>query len=195
MSEDCPICRIIRDESIEKIYSDEYVVAMLARKGVAKGEVVVMPVEHYPIIEMIPDWVMARIGEVVNDLSKAVFDATNAEGTNILINNGVAAGQKWAHAMVRIIPRHSNDGLDFSWKTKQLSEEEMSTVELSLKEAAAGIGNFMESEEKGPLKLDKEPAELTKSESEKKKKNDLEGEKIVGERTTDYRMRQLYRTP
>ena len=94
----------------------------------------------------------------------AVFEILQAKGTNILIQNGVAAGQKTNHFMVHIIARKENDGLDFQWQSKQLNEEEMSTIELKLKEGTKGIGNF-EKEEKKPVKIDKEIERIDKEEN------------------------------
>jgi hypothetical protein len=42
--------------------------------------------------------------------------------------------------MVHVIPRKENDGVNLQWKTKQLTEEEMSTVELKLKEQIQNVG-------------------------------------------------------
>ena len=42
--------------------------------------------------------------------------------------------------MINIIPRQENDGINLQWKPKQLTEEEMSTVELKLKEQIKNVG-------------------------------------------------------
>ena len=36
--------------------------------------------------------------------------------------------------MINIIPRKENDGINLQWQPKQLSEEEVSTIELKMKE-------------------------------------------------------------
>ena len=42
--------------------------------------------------------------------------------------------------MINVIPRKENDGINLQWKPKQLTQEEMSTVELKLKEQIENIG-------------------------------------------------------
>jgi diadenosine tetraphosphate (Ap4A) HIT family hydrolase len=62
------------------------------------------------------------------------------QGTNIFVANGIPAGQTVAHFMVHVIPRKENDGVNLQWKAKQLTEEEISTVELKLKEQIQNVG-------------------------------------------------------
>jgi diadenosine tetraphosphate (Ap4A) HIT family hydrolase len=56
-----------------------------------------------------------------------------AEGTNIMINEGVPAGQRHAHAMIHIIPRKKDDGLNFEWPQKQIPEDYMAKIHDLLK--------------------------------------------------------------
>ena len=92
---------------------------------------------------------------------------------NITVDNGEVAGQKDANFTVNITPRKTGDGLDFSWQPKQLSNEEMSSVEIALKEACKEIGTF-EKEKPEPIK-------------EKKKEKISEKE--------NYLVKQLMKTP
>jgi len=139
-------------KNILKIFEDDKVVAMLELNPVAKGHIIVMPKEHYPIIEQVPDYIIDHLFRIVNKISIVLFEALKAQGTNILINNGIAAGQDTAHFSVNIIPRMQNDGINIQWNPKQLSEEEISTIELELKNQASAIGEF-EKEKDVPLKI------------------------------------------
>ena len=44
--------------------------------------------------------------------------------------------------MLHVIPRVENDNINLQWQPKQLTEEEMSTVELKIKEQTKNIGSF-----------------------------------------------------
>src|SRR3989344_8594247 len=93
--------------------------------------------------------------QVSNKISSAVFETLQAQGTNIFVANGIPAGQTVAHFMVNVIPRFEKDGINLQWQPKQLDEEEMSTVELKLKEQAKNIGSFeAEKKEKAVRQLD-----------------------------------------
>lgn len=161
----CEFCQIIEKKiSAKMIFEDEKALAILSPHPCCTGHIILMPKEHFSIIEQVPDYLIAHLSKIVNKISIAVFEILQAKGTNILIQNGVAAGQKTNHFMIHIIPRKENDGLDFQWQTKQLNEEQMSTVEIKLKEESKGIGEF-EKEEKKPVKLDKEIEKINKEEN------------------------------
>lgn len=170
---DCQFCEL--NESEDKIYEDEKVVAVLLRKAANPGEVLLVPKEHYPIVEQVPDYVVAHMGILSNKISMAIFESMKVQGTNIIISNGIAAGQSIPHFSIRIIPRLINDGLNLTWKPKQLTEEEMSTIELMLKEQTKDIGAF-EKEKKEPEKVERETEKLSKEKE-------------------DYLIRQLTRIP
>ncbi len=155
---DCEFCSLIKAGK-NMVYEDELVFAMHAPKPAALGHVLVLPKKHYMIIEQIPDYEVADIFERVNKLSVAVFEAVGAHGTNIILQNGVAAGQNSSHLIIHIIPRRENDGLPFAWQPIHLSEEEMSTIELKIKDAAKNIGAFEKKKPK-PVEIDKKPEEI-----------------------------------
>lgn len=167
MNKDCPICKLILDASRPKIYEDDKVVVFAQRLGAVPGQVMVVPREHYPIIELIPDNVLSDLGDIANKVSVAVFDAMGFTGTNILCSNGIPAGQKIAHCGLQIIPRRESDKFNFTWVPKQLGEEEMSTIELKLKQEAESIGGAAPPEMKRvKIESDHKPELLTGSDEE-----------------------------
>ncbi|MBW2973680.1 HIT family protein [Candidatus Woesearchaeota archaeon] len=170
----CEICDLIKSKK-GKLYEDKKVYAFLALKPATTGHVIIASKEHYPILEQIPDFVAADLLVKANKISMAAFETIGAEGTNILMQNGVAAGQKHNHAVLHVIPRRENDGLNLMWKPKQLSEEEMSTIEITVKKEAEGIGAFEKEKEK--------PVEIEKP------------EKIEAGPEEDYLLKQLERLP
>jgi len=159
----CEICSAIKKKE-NVIYETKNVSAFLSKTPSTLGHVVVTTKEHYPIMENVPDYIIGEIFRIVNKISTAVFEVLSAEGTNIIVNNGIEAGQKKPHFCVNIIPRKRNDNLSFQWKAKQLSEEEMSTIELKLKEGAKDIGAF-EKEKKEPVKVEKKIEKISKNET------------------------------
>ncbi|MBD3304382.1 HIT domain-containing protein [Candidatus Woesearchaeota archaeon] len=163
MGKKCEICEIIKSKK-GKVYEDDKVFAFLAQKPASTGHVILTSKEHQPILEQIPDFIVGELFTKANKISMAAFETIGAEGTNILMQNGVAAGQKHNHALLHIIPRRENDGLNLAWKPRQLEEEEMSTIELKIKKETEGIGAFEQEEEKpieekGPEKIETGPEE------------------------------------
>lgn len=130
---ECKICWLMNSKQLPVLFEDEEVEVVLADKPSAGGHVIVLPKEHYPIIEQVPDPLLARLGILANKISIAVFEVLGAQGTNILINNGVSGGQQHAHFMINIIPRREGDGLDFSWKPLKIDEDKMSDIQSKVK--------------------------------------------------------------
>ena len=148
-----------------KLYEDEKTVVMLSDTPSAYGHLLVIPKQHYPIIEQVPDFVVDHVFRIANKVSIAAFEALHVQGTNMLVNNGIAAGQDSAHFMVHILPRKEGDGLNLQWAPKQLGEEEMATVELQLKEEAKKIGQFQK-EKQAPIELKKESEKIEAKQGE-----------------------------
>ena len=62
---------------------------------------------------------------MVKKLARAIVEAVEAHGYNILLNNGEAAGQRVLHAHIHIIPRFKGDGCRFLCKGKPASFNEL----------------------------------------------------------------------
>jgi histidine triad (HIT) family protein len=139
--ESCLICQIVGNNIPSyKIYEDDLILAALDVNGANPGHCFIMPKNHYPIIEQVPDSELEEMFSVANKISSSIFEKLKVQGTNIFVANGIPAGQTVAHFTINIIPRKEGDGINLQWKPKQLTEEEMSTVELKLKEQIANVG-------------------------------------------------------
>ena len=164
--EGCIVCQIIANNvPSKKVYEDELTLAVLDVNGANPGHCFVMPKKHYQIIEQVPDAEIGKLFAVSNKISSAIFESLGAKGTNIFVANGVPAGQTVAHFTINVIPRKENDGINLQWQPRQLSEEEMSTVELRLKEQTKNIGHFEKEEKKTKIHAPK-PALLSENEEE-----------------------------
>jgi histidine triad (HIT) family protein len=131
----CDYCEIVkRKVKAEVVYEDDKVMAIVKDLAAFPGQICVFPKEHYTILEMVPDAIVNHLFKIVNKLGIAIFEGLGVQGTNIVVQNGTAAGQTTPHFCVDIIPRRERDGLDFQWKIKQLMEEETDTAYLMLKE-------------------------------------------------------------
>ena len=154
--ESCLYCRAMSGkEKLELVYEDKKMVAVMHPEPAVLGHMVVFPKKHTPILETLPDYELGDLFLVASKLSVAVFESLGVQGTNIILQNGTSAGQTVPHVALHIIPRVENDGMNFQWQPKQLSQEEMSTVELQLKEACEGIGEFEKKEATLPIKIEK----------------------------------------
>jgi len=130
---ECEYCDILSGNSkIPLIYDDDAVVVVVKDMVYTPGQITIFPRNHFTILEQVPDEIVSRCMLVADKVSRAVFEVFQAEGTNILIQNGLGAGQIVPHFSIEVIPRIENDNLNLRWDTKPLPEDEMETTVMTL---------------------------------------------------------------
>jgi histidine triad (HIT) family protein len=126
---ECVFCKIIKGEiPCSKIYEDKEFLAFLDIKPISKGHTLVIPKHHCKNILDFPESEETDLLEFIKKVASAVVKATSADGFNLGMNNGKAAGQVIHHAHFHIIPRFNNDGLH-NWPNKDASKEELEQVQ------------------------------------------------------------------
>src|SRR3989344_6684053 len=175
MTMKCEYCEISEgSEKAALIYHDEDIVVAVRDVAIIPGQVLIFPRQHFPILELIPDKILAKCAAIANKVGVAVFESFACQGTNIIIQNGLSAGQKIAHFALEVIPRRENDNLKLQWDPKQLMEDEMDTAFLMVKtegDKLIDIGKDTDKKEKVVASKDSEPA--TKMSSLKGAENHL----------------------
>jgi histidine triad (HIT) family protein len=78
------------------------------------GHVLVVSRKHYESLQDVPAELAMHLFRVATKLVPAVKKVTDAEGMNIVVSSGSAAGQDEPHYHVHVIPRSPNDGFDIS---------------------------------------------------------------------------------
>ena len=109
----CPFCDLIRGAGeVSMCYEDADVVAFMDIQPVNAGHVLVVPREHFESLEDLPSALAMRLFEVATELAPVVQQVGAADGMNIVVNSGAAAGQDVFHYHVHVIPRRAGDGFD-----------------------------------------------------------------------------------
>lgn len=125
---DCIFCKIIRGEIPSlKVYEDDRVFAFLDIQPVNVGHTLVVPKAHAENCLATPDEDMAAIMRVVRRIGDAALKATGAQGFNVGINCGAAAGQIVMHTHVHVMPRFDGDGLKH-WPKREVAKGEMEST-------------------------------------------------------------------
>lgn len=93
------------------VYEDDMVLAFLDIKPIHAGHTIVIPKQPAQDIFDISkdDW--QHTAEVVRKLATSIKNAVKADGINLIMNNGTAAGQTVFYPHVHIIPRFEGDGI------------------------------------------------------------------------------------
>jgi histidine triad (HIT) family protein len=115
-AQDCVFCRIASGQipSI-KIYEDDVIVAFLDIGPVSDGHTLVMPRQHFEQVHSCPPELLGQIWARLAKIAGAVASAMDADGYNVLCNNGRAAGQVVDHLHFHIIPRWAGDRVFTQW--------------------------------------------------------------------------------
>lgn len=131
----CEYCDIIeRKTKAHILYEDSEIIVAIKDLVATPGQITVFPKEHYVILEMVPEKILEKCAIIANKVSSAVFEALEAQGTNIMIQNGLDSGQKIPHFGIEIIPRRENDGLSLEWKGKNPVGDELEQLQSLLVE-------------------------------------------------------------
>ncbi len=156
----CEYCEMKGREQ-ELIYKDEEIIVAVKDKVLTPGQITVFPQEHFTILEQVPEPILAKCAAVANKVSIAAFETLGSQGTNIIVRNGLGAGQNVPHFGIEIIPRKENDNLNLQWKPVQLPEDEMETAFAAIHDSFKNIEQ--EKTEKKEEKKEKDkPTELSK---------------------------------
>src|SRR3989338_1193538 len=148
----CIFCQIISGKvQSKKIYEDEKVLAILDINPANPGHALLMTKEHYSIMPQIPDDEIAHVFMAAKSLSNSMLRSIDAHGTNIIVANGIAAGQRAQHFMAHVIPRKENDGVNFVLPQKAMEQNEVEAVGNKL--IAALQGSAGEEKPKAPAKM------------------------------------------
>jgi len=108
----CLFCGIVAGEiPSAKIYEDDKAIAILDISPTAPGHALVIPKEHTRNLSEAPIEILASLLPVVQKVANGVTQALGADGFNLIVNNGEAAGQIIHHLHLHIIPRKDGDGL------------------------------------------------------------------------------------
>ncbi len=181
----CIFCQIIAGKvQSRKVYEDDSVIAVLDVNPANPGHMLIMPKEHYSIMPQMPDEETGHIFAVAKALSNAALRSLEVQGSNIIVANGVAAGQRAQHFMVHLIPRKENDNLNFQMPQKTIEDSELKKIRKVL---ADSLGSKAEEPVMIPLpKISKEKRVIEAEFKEKKarptrKRKNIESKKEITE--------------
>ena len=112
----CVFCKMVAGEiPVAKVYEDEAVLAFLDIGPISDGHTLVIPKQHCAQVHECAPSVLAETASRLGRIAKAVVAAMEADGYNILSNNGAAAGQVVDHLHFHIIPRRVGDRVFSKW--------------------------------------------------------------------------------
>ena len=124
---------INRELPAEVVYEDEFVIAFLDIAPIHKGHTLVVPKKQFVNIFDGDSESLVQMMRVAQKLGLAIKESLVADGINLSMNNGEAAGQEVPHAHLHIIPRFDGDNSFQKPLHKKYKEGEMEKVATKIK--------------------------------------------------------------
>jgi len=113
---DCIFCKIIAGEIPSfKLYEDDRTYAMMDINPFQDGHCLVLTKAHCAYLRDADPTDLAAILPTAQRIARAINDALDPEGLNLIQANGPAAGQTVYHFHTHIFPRTLNDGALMNW--------------------------------------------------------------------------------
>lgn len=128
--ENCIFCKIANgDIPAKTIYEDDDFRVILDLGPATKGHGLIIPKEHYENLYQMPEELLGKVMMVAKKMGMQMTNNLQADGFNIVQNNGVVAGQTVFHYHMHLIPRYENDNQKIGWIPQNPSVEELEEVQ------------------------------------------------------------------
>lgn len=125
----CIFCKIANGEiPSTTLYEDEDFRVILDLGPATRGHALLLPKEHYANLFELDDTLTAKALATAKLVAARMKKALEADGFNIVQNNGEAAGQTVFHFHMHLIPRYKGDNAGILWKPGSTTPEEMAEV-------------------------------------------------------------------
>lgn len=124
--ENCVFCKIVKKEiPAEIIYEDGYVVVFMDISPASKGHLLIIPKKHRVMFHEMSNEGAEKMMKAARMITESMFNNVSDEGYNLVMNNGIHAGQEINHCHLHIIPRVKSDGINFHWNHVKYEEGEI----------------------------------------------------------------------
>ena len=131
---DCIFCMIANGEiPSNTVYEDEDFKCVLDISPANKGHVLILPKAHAANILELSDELKAKVLRLASKIGKAQLEALKADGFNLVVNTGEAAGQTVMHFHMHVIPRFDSDTDMVTWTQGSYGEGEAETFAENIK--------------------------------------------------------------
>ena len=132
---DCIFCKIANGEIPSKtLHEDESFRVILDLGPATKGHALILPKEHYDNLYELPENTAAGAMKLAKKMAALMTEKLQADGFNLVQNNGETAGQTVMHFHMHLIPRYKEDGQHISWNPGTVTQEELEEIRKQITE-------------------------------------------------------------
>jgi histidine triad (HIT) family protein len=124
--DECIFCKIVKRElSASIVYEDDLTLAFMDIGHVNPGHTIVALKPHIPNIYGLDDTQAASVFRTATRIAQALKKAMQPAGMTLLQANELAGLQTVFHFHIHVLPRHTNDGVAFTWPSKRPARDEL----------------------------------------------------------------------
>lgn len=189
----CEICENKFEKNI--LYENDKIIIMVAPETATSGHLQIYPKQHYQILEQVPVEMLAYMGNAANKISILLFELLKVHGTNVIINNGVPAGQTLSHFCINVIPRRTDDGLKLDWELKQATPEVLENIHRIIEEGMNASEPKIIDEESNEKENELKEINSEESSSSEENSNETSNLDKPKKKSTNYWTKSLERIP
>lgn len=150
------------------VYEDEHASIVYGHNPIALGHLKIYPKVKVSTLDDLPAKVISHLFSLATRCASLLFDGLQAQGTNIILNEGKNANQQDDNICIDVIARAEKDELSFVWQPKQGDMEQ-------IKQIASEISSKIIVYEKP---VDKKVESQTQTQKAKEKQNEEEAVSI-----------------
>jgi histidine triad (HIT) family protein len=122
---DCIFCKIVKGEiPCQKLGENKDFLCFLDIKPINEGHALIIPKRHFKDLMEFPAELDKEYFAFAQQMARMIVAAVDADGFNLGMNNGRAAGQLVFHQHTHLIPRFDRDGL-LSWPHKDVTTDDL----------------------------------------------------------------------
>lgn len=126
---DCIFCKIANGEiPSTQVYADEDFCVVFDISPANKGHLLILPKAHAANVCELPAQTAAKVLPLAARLGAAQKEALLADGFNLVVNTGEAAGQTVMHFHMHVIPRYEGDAEMITWAQGAYEDGEAAVV-------------------------------------------------------------------
>ena len=139
MADACVFCAIVAGTApAERVYEDDWTVAIMDIHPAVAGHVLVIPKRHSPDLWHIDPEDAERAMAASVEVAGMIRRALAPDGINLVHASGRAAWQTVFHFHLHLVPRHERDGLVPPWSLGQPRAEDARLREVAERIRSAG---------------------------------------------------------
>jgi histidine triad (HIT) family protein len=135
-ADDCIFCKMVAGQvPVTRIYEDDVILVFLDIGPLSDGHTLVIPKQHFERLHDCPAELLGQVASRLGKVARAVEAGVNADGYNVLCNNGRAAGQLVDHLHFHIVPRNRGDGVFDRWAAYRYEEGKIEEIATKIRES------------------------------------------------------------